>query len=115
MTPVRMSKIESPTRAVLSYKEAFNNRDVDAILALLSEDCIFEPAQNGLILKGKAAIKTYLTEFFTKLPDKKLKGIDIFQAGFHVVFRWELDGKRGVDIFDFREGLISEKLSYQKV
>ncbi len=106
MTPVRISKIESPARAALSYKDNFNNRDVDAILALLSEDGIFEPAQNELILKGKAAIKTYLAELFTKLSDEKLKGIDLFQPCFHVVFRWELDGKRGVDIFDFREGLI---------
>ncbi len=114
MSPVRMSKIESPTRAVIAYKEAFNKRDVNAILALLSNDCFFEPVQNGVVLSGKEAINAYLTDLFTKLPDEKLKGADLFQAGFRVVFRWELDGKGGVDIFKFREGLICEKMSYTK-
>ena len=114
MSPIRMGKVESPTRSVIAYKEAFNNRDVDAILALLSENCVFEPEQNGLVLTGKAEIKEYFENFFKNKPRTALKGMDLFQAGYHVVFRWELNGKGGVDIFKFREGLISEKMSYTK-
>ena len=114
MSPVRMSKMETPMRVVLAYKEAFNNRDADAILAMLSDDCVFEPVENGIVLKGKDEIKTYLGELFARLSDAKLTSIDLFQAGFHVVFRWELEGTSGADIFKFREDLICEKLSYAK-
>lgn len=114
MSPVRMGKIEIPSRKVIAYKDAFNNRDVNAILALLDDKCIFEPPQNGLVLKGKAEIKTYLTTHFANLPDSKMKGIDLFQAGVHVIFRWEFNGKGGADIFKFRDGLIAEKHTYKK-
>lgn len=114
MSPVRMGKIETPSRKVMAYKDAFNNRDVDAILALLDDECVFEPPQNGLVLKGKAEIKPYLTEFFARLPDGKMKGIDLFQAGVFVIFRWELNGNGGADIFKLRDGLIVEKFSYLK-
>ena len=114
MSPVRMSKIETPTRVVLAYKDALKRGDVDAILVLLSDDCTFEPAKNGLRLKGKGEIKAHLTELFAKTPYDDLKGIDLFQAGFHVIYRWELGDISGADIFKFREGLIVEKLSYVK-
>ena len=114
MSPTRMGKIESPTRSILAYKEAFNNCDVDAILTLLSNDCIWEPAQNGLALKGKAEIRGYLSNIFKNTSQAKLEGKDLFQTGYRVVFRWELDGTEGVDIFKFREKLIYEVHSYTK-
>lgn len=115
MSPVRIGKIEAMPRAVLTYKEAFNNRDVNAILRLLSDDCVFEPVQNGLVLSGKETIRTYLIDLFARLDDEKLKGIDLFQTAFHVTFRWELDGKGGVDILRFRKKLICEIHTYTKI
>ena len=114
MSPIRMGKIEAKPRAVLAYKEAFNNRDVDSILALLSDDCVFEPAKNSLVLNGKLVIKKYLTDHFADLYDETLIGIDLFQTGIHVIFRWEIDGTGGVSIFKFRENLVSEVHTYTK-
>lgn len=109
MTPVRMSKVESSTRHVLAY----NQHAVDAILNLLSDDCVFEPVSNGIVFQGKDKIKTALIEEFTSKP--KLKIEEIFGLGLHVVMRWKIDGQRGADIFKFRGELICEKHSYAKI
>lgn len=42
MSPIRMSKIESSVRVVLEFNEAFNRHDLAGMMALMSEDCIFE-------------------------------------------------------------------------
>ena len=81
---------------------------------LLSDDCIWEPAQNGLAFKGKVQIKEYLENFFKKTSQVELKGKDLFQTGYQVIFRWEMDGIGGVDIFKFRKKLICEVHSYTK-
>lgn len=42
MSPVRMAKIESEIRTVLAFHEAFNRHDVGGMMALMSNDCLFE-------------------------------------------------------------------------
>ncbi len=112
MTPVRMSKVESSERNALAYKEAFNKQDIDGILALLSDDCLFEPINDGVIFRGKNEISMALAEAFTSAP--KLEIEEIFGVGLHVILRWRMNDQRGVDIFKFRGDLICEKLSYIK-
>jgi len=114
MSPVRMSKIESSTRNALAYKDAFNKHDVNTILALLSQDCVFEPVQDGLRIEGIEAIRAYLEEMFKGNEQAKMEIEEIFGMGLHVILRWRVDGQRGVDIFKFRGELICEKVSYQK-
>ena len=114
MSPVRMSKIEGTTRNALAYKDAFNNRDVDAVLALLCDDCVFEPVQDGAQVEGVEAIQAYLEKMFRGNEQAKMEIEEIFGMGLHVILRWRMDGQRGVDIFKFRGALIAEKVSYQK-
>jgi len=47
---MRMARVEAATRLVLAFNEAFNRHDVDAMMALMSEDVVFEntsPARMG--------------------------------------------------------------------
>lgn len=115
MSPVRMSKIESSTRNALTYKDAFNKKSVDTILALLSDDCIFEPVQNDTQIKGIEAIQTHLEEIFKSNEQAKIEIEEIFGIGLHVIMRWRMNDRRGVDIFKFRGELICEKRSYSKI
>ena len=115
MSPIRMSKIESSTRNALAYKEAFNNLDVDAILAMLSKDCVFEPIQDITQIKGIEAIQAYLEEMFKSNEQAKIEIEEIFGMGLHVIIRWRMNNQRGVDIFKFRGELICEKRSYAKI
>jgi len=121
-----MSKIESATRIVLSFNEAFNRHNVEEMMALMSDDCVFEntaPAPDGNVYKGKEAVMQFWQEFFRESPQARIEIEEIFGMGYRCVMRWryewvdttgEKGHVRGVDIFRLKEGLISEKLSYVK-
>lgn len=126
MSPTRMSKIESATRIVLSFNEAFNRHNVEEMMALMSDDCVFEntaPAPDGTLYKGKEAVTQFWQKFFRESSQAHIEIEEIFGMGYRCVMRWryewvdttgEKGHVRGVDIFRLKEGLISEKLSYVK-
>lgn len=126
MNPTRMAKIESAIRAVLEFNEAFNQHDVPGMMRLMSEDCTFEntyPAPDGTTYTGKEAVTQFWQGFFAESPSAHIEIEEIFGNGNRCVMRWryewtESTGQkghvRGVDIFQMKDGLICEKLSYVK-
>jgi len=126
MSPIRMEKIEAGLRTVIEFNEAFNRHDVAGMMKLMSEDCLFEntfPAPDGTAYKGKEAVTRFWQEFFRESPQAQIQIEEVFGLGLRCVMRWKYtwvaaDEKqghvRGVDIFKFSEGRISEKLSYVK-
>lgn len=126
MSPARMSRIESATRTILAFNEAFNRHDVAGMMQLMSDDCVFEntaPAPDGTVYSGKEAVTQFWQAFFRDSPQAHIEIEEIFGLGARCVMRWRYDwvdaaGKeghvRGVDIFRLKDGLICEKLSYVK-
>lgn len=126
MSPIRMSRIESVVRTVLAFNNALNRHDVAGMMQLMSDDCVFEnthPAPDGTKYSGKEAVTRFWQEFFSESPDAHLTIEDIFGMGFRCVMLWRYDwvdeaGEkghvRGVDVYQVKEGLIREKLSYVK-
>jgi len=123
---MKMSKLEGGMRLVLQFNEAFNRHDVAGMMQLMSDDCIFEntdPAPDGAVYKGKKAVTQFWQDFFRESPKAHIDVEDIFGLGIHCVMRWRYNwvdaaGKqghvRGVDIYQVKDGLICEKLSYVK-
>jgi predicted SnoaL-like aldol condensation-catalyzing enzyme len=121
-----MSRLESTTRLVLEFNEAFNRHDVPGMMQLMSDDCIFEntdPAPDGAVYSGKEVITRFWQDFFRESPNAHIEIEEIFGFGIRCVMRWRYDwvdaaGKkghvRGVDIFQVKNGSICEKLSYVK-
>ena len=109
-----------------AFNAALNAHDIDAVMALMTDDCIFEntyPAPDGTTYSGKETVTRFWKEFFRDSPHAHIEIEEIFGLGFHCVMRWkytwgDAEGNpghvRGVDIFKIKEGLISEKLSYVK-
>ncbi|MBM3145101.1 MAG: nuclear transport factor 2 family protein [Chloroflexi bacterium] len=126
MSPIRMSKVESATRVALSFNEAFNRHDVAGMMQLMSKDCVIEdftPPPNGAVYSGKEEVTRFWQEFFRELPRAHIAIEEIFGLGLRCIMRWRYDwedsaGKRGrvrgVDIFQVKDDLICEKLSYVK-
>lgn len=126
MSPARMSRIESATRTILAFNEAFNRHDVAGMMQLMSDDCVFEntaPAPDGTVYSGKEAVTQFWQAFFRDSPQAHIEIEEIFGLGARCVMRWRYNwvdaaGKkghvRGVDIFRLKDGLICEKLSYVK-
>ena len=123
---MKMAKIEAAMRVTLAFNDAFNRHDVPAMMALMSDDCVFEntsPAPDGARYVGKAAVTQFWQDFFRASPQAHIQIEEIFGLGWRCVMRWRYDwvdaaGEqghvRGVDIFTVKNGLISEKLSYVK-
>ena len=126
MSSNRLSRLEAAVRTVLAFKEAFNRHDISAMLQLLSADCVFEdtsPAPDGTRYIGHESLAQFWQGFFTDSPQARLHIEEIFGLGNRCILRWRCDwveegGEqchlRGVDIFQVRDGLICEQLSYTK-
>ena len=126
MSPTRMSKVESATRIVLAFNEAFNRHDVGEMMGLMNEDCVYEhngPSPDGAAYSGKEAITQFWQDFFRESPQAHVDIEEIFGLGLRCVMRWRYDWEgaagdkglvRGVDIFKLKDGFICEQLSYVK-
>jgi ketosteroid isomerase-like protein len=116
----------STLAAIDRFNEAFNRHDVDAVMAAMTDDCVFEntsPAPDGERHQGRAAVRAVWQRFFAASPQARFETEDIFASGDRAVVRWlyrwiEQDGThghvRGVDVFRVRDGKVSEKLAYVK-
>lgn len=111
--------------AVEKFNEAFNRHDVNGVMNMMTEDCIFEntnPQPDGTRLVGAVEVRAYWQKFFTNNPDAFFEAEDIFASEDRCVVRWiyrkTKDGKswhlRGVDVFKVRNGKVAEKLAYVK-
>jgi limonene-1,2-epoxide hydrolase len=104
------------------FNEAFNRRDVDAVMKLMTEDIVFENTSDGRF-EGQEAVRTVLTRAFELMAMGWFDTADMFAAGDRCVVLWtytfnreqpELGQARGVDVFRVREAKVAEKLSYMK-
>ena len=110
----------SPTQVVEAFGAAWAGHDLDAALALVSDDCIFDatgPAPDGDRHVGPDLIRKAWQGIFDDAT-ATFEAEETFAAGDRVVQRWRYswDGGhvRGVDLFKVRDGKVSEKFSYVK-
>jgi ketosteroid isomerase-like protein len=103
------------------FNEAFNRHDVDAVMALMTDDVVFEntsPFPDGTRYEGQEAVRAFWSEFFAGSPQAHFTTEDIFAADDRCCVRWSYswgDGHiRGVDVFRVRDGKVSEKFAYVK-
>lgn len=103
------------------FNEAFNRHDVDAVMALMTDDVVFEntsPPPEGERYEGQAAVRAFWEQFFTASPQAHFQAEDTFAAGDRCTVRWRYswgDGFiRGVDVFRVRDRKVAEKRSYVK-
>jgi ketosteroid isomerase-like protein len=111
---------------VRRFNAAFGRQDVDAVMALSTDDTVLEttlPKPDGERLCGHEAVRRYWEEFFRGTRDVRFEAEEMFEAGDRCVVRWvfrwrEADGRtghvRGVDLFRVRDGKVAEKLVYVK-
>jgi ketosteroid isomerase-like protein len=109
------------------FNEATNRHDVDAMMALMTDDVVFEntsPPPDGERYEGHAAVRAFWEELFRGTPTAAFETEELFAARDRCVVRWryrwapDQPGNsghvRGVDVFRVSAGKIAEKLSYVK-
>lgn len=116
-----------PNHATLArFSAAFGRGDVDAIMSLMTDDCVFEstnPAPDGQRHEGRSAVRAVWEDLFANTRDASFTEEESFVCGDRAVLRWQFswaNGEgapghvRGVDVLRLRDSKIAEKLSYVK-
>ena len=110
-----------------SFANSWNRHDTAAILAAMTDDCVFEtsfgPTVAGTRYVGQAETRRGIEDVFKQFPDALWNGPRHFIAGDRGVTEWVFTGTRsdgtrvevqGCDVFTFRDGKIAVKNSYRK-
>jgi ketosteroid isomerase-like protein len=109
---------------VVRFTEAFNQNDLEGVMALMAEDAVYEEF-TGVINRGKAAIRAaFVPQFRGDFGKMRFEAEDLFvdattgKALIRWVCRLETKrgpaGWRGLDILHVEHGLVTHKLTYAK-
>jgi ketosteroid isomerase-like protein len=117
---------EDTLALIEKFNQAFNLQDSDAVMALMTEECVFEntnPPPDGTRHAGQEAVRAAFKEFFCSSPQAKFEAEAIYAASEHCTVQWVyhwIDAQaepghiRVIDLFRIRQNKISAKLSYVK-
>jgi ketosteroid isomerase-like protein len=118
-------RTETAVDVITRFENGFNVRDVDALMADMTDDCVFEHIAPAAVSfgrhEGQAAVRALWESMEEHFPGYVFQFDDIFGAEDRGVCRWTMrfraaDGTdaviRGADVFTLRDGKIAEKLMY---
>ncbi|MHB8575493.1 MAG: nuclear transport factor 2 family protein [Dehalococcoidia bacterium] len=109
--------------AIARFNAAFGQHDVDGIMAMMTDDCIFEdtPPPDGQRYSGSATVRAYWEQFFRESPFAHFDAEECFASDDRCIVRWRYSWEehgaghvRGIDLFRVRDGKVAEKLAYVK-
>lgn len=122
-----MPHAEITTETLQAFAGAWNRHDIDALMSLMTEDCVFEssagPDVCGARYSGSEAVRAAFAEVWVTFPDARWNNPRHFIVGDRAVSEWTFTGTRadgtrveveGCDLFTCRNGKIVVKNSYRK-
>jgi ketosteroid isomerase-like protein len=109
-----------------AFGDAWNRHDTDAILAAMTDDCLFQNSggrgPRGRCYVGKAEVRKGIEKIFSGLENVRWNNPKHFIAGDRGVTEWVMAANtpagqlevEGCDVFTFRDGKVAVKNSYLK-
>ena len=122
-----MSRVSGNLRMLEELADAFNDHDLDKIMAFFAEDCSLDMPRGsapwGARFVGKAEVRAGLQTRLEMLPDVHYGDLRHFATETMGVSEWLLTGTavgktiavRGCDHYEFRDGKVVRKDSYWKI
>jgi len=119
-----MADPDSPLGLCLRYRDAFFARDVDALMALVTPDFVFENVTGGERIEGVDAARRHIAAIHARWPDMHFEERDgrIYAGDDHAVAEWTArpthpDTGRviewdGIDLIEVRDGRICRNAVY---
>jgi steroid delta-isomerase-like uncharacterized protein len=107
-------------RTIERYNDAWNDHDVDAIVAFHAPGMVFENHTAGERVEGDD-VSPHIARIFENAPDLAFRGRRLYVRDGLVVSEWTAtatnrEGRRvewdGIDVFPFENGLIARKDVY---
>lgn len=118
------SRVTEATRTTIArFGSAFDRSDVDAVMASMTTDCVFESTAppDGQRHEGQEAVRQAWTDFFAASRGAVFETEELIVTDDRAIARWRYtwapgaDGHvRGIDLFRVQDGKVAEKLSYVK-
>jgi len=109
-----------PLEVIDAFGNAWAAHDLNATLALITDDCVFEstdPAPDGTRYAGREAIGKAWRPIFDDV-NAHFEAEETLGFGDRVVqlwtYSWEGGHVRGIDVFLVRDEKVAEKRSYVK-
>ena len=105
---------------IVAFNRALGSQDLDATMALMTEDCVFESTSppDGQRYEGRAAVRAVWEELFASSPEARFVTEHTVIAEDRATYQWRYDWGdghiRGIDLFKVRDGKVAEKFSYVK-
>jgi steroid delta-isomerase-like uncharacterized protein len=112
---------------LVRFAAAWNKHDCDALLAMVTDDCVFETAIGqhayGDRHTGKAELREAFPKVWETFPNARWEEDTHVVCGDRGFSQWTFRGTdragksvevRGVDVFTFRDGRISRKDTFRK-
>ena len=112
---------------VARFNTVWNGHDLDGILAMMTDDVVFEASFGkdpwGARVAGRTAVREFLEDMFRRIPDVRWDEIRHYAAPELAVVEWLTTGTprggtryevQGCDVLALRSGKIAAKRSYRK-
>lgn len=109
------------------FNTVWNGHDLDGILAMMTDDVVFEASFGkepwGHRVTGKPAVREFLADMFDRIPDVRWDEIHRSAHPDVAVVEWLTSGTprggvryevQGCDVLALRDGRIAAKRSYRK-
>ena len=113
---------ETDVRRLLeSYRAGWFGHDVDAIMAVVSDDIVFHNVTTAERVEGAAAVRAHVAGIHERWPDLAFEEHGLYFAADAGVAEWTArataaDGRRlewdGIDVINCRDGLITRNAVY---
>ena len=109
------------------FESGWNGHDLDALMSLMSDDCVFESASGpdacGTRHVGRDSVRRAFAAILERYPDVRFEDLRHLVGEERAVSEWTFrgtgrDGRpievNGCDVFTFRSGKIATKSSFLK-
>ena len=106
------------------WATAWSSHDPERVIALFTDDCVYEDLTFGAVNRGKAELRAFADGTFAAVPDFKVSLVTRFVAGNRGAMEWTMSGThkgdfpglpatgkrfssiRGATIIELKEGKI---------
>jgi steroid delta-isomerase-like uncharacterized protein len=119
-----MADSDSSLSLARRYRDAFFARDVDALIALVTPDFVFENVTGGERIEGRDAAREHIAAIHARWPDMRFEERDgrMYAGEDHVCAEWTAQATQpdtgrmiewdGIDLIRIRDGLICRNAVY---
>jgi len=74
------------------WTAAWSSHDVDQVLALFTDDCVYEDVPFGIVTRGKDELRAFAAGAFAAVPDLAFQLTTRFAAGTFGIIEWTMSG-----------------------